>query len=50
MPFRFKYAIYMRTVDYIIVNHAFYSAFAIGGNVFFRDFLTELATMYSTPL
>ena len=50
MPFRFKYAIYMRTVDYIIVNHAFYSIFAIGDNVLSRDLLAGLAVMYSTSL
>ena len=45
-----NYGIYMATIDYMVAAYGPYSASATGGNGFARDFLAEIAAMYTTPM
>lgn len=44
-----NYAIYMATIDYMIMAYGPYAASATGGNGFARDLLAGIAAMYSAP-
>ena len=47
-PFR-QYSIYQSSIDYTVAAYGPYAASATGGNDFARDFLSGIATLYSTP-
>lgn len=45
-----NYVIYFSTVDYMISSYGPFSASAVGGNGFARDFLAGIAAFYAAPL
>lgn len=45
-----NYSIYQSSIDYTVAAYGVYAASATGGNDFARDFLSGLATLYSTPM